>query len=196
MKLAEYIKDFLDNEGRSILALKDYITEDFIRILKFLHNNQTRIIISGTGTSGIIARRMTHVFSCFEENVSFILASDGVHGASGTVHAGDVVIIFSKGGESDEVNQFAAIVKRRGAQIIAVTEKSDSTLGEMSDYHILYSSIENKRQETHIAFSNSLSAAAITDALAIGLMKLKNYDGSGFGAIHPGGAVGKELNPG
>jgi len=191
--IKEYIKEFLNNEGQSILELKEYINDDFIKVLEFLHADNKRIIISGVGTYGIIARRMTHLLSCFGKKASFLHPSDGLHGASGTVHDGDVVIAFSKGGASDELNEFASIIKKRGAYLISVTEKKDSPLGKLSDYIILYSSIENKKQETHIAFSNSLCAAAITDALVVGLMKISNYDGSDFVSIHPGGAVGKEL---
>jgi len=195
-EVKNYLLKFLENESKSIQLLKDFINDDFFAVLEFLAKTPRRILISGVGTSGIIARRMTHLFSCIEENVSFLHSSDGLHGASGAIQRGDVVFVFSKGGASDEVNEFAAIAKRRGAYLVAITEKKDSILGKMSDFVVLYSSIENREQETHIAFSNSLSAGAITDALAIGLMKLKGYDGKNFGSIHPGGAVGKELNPG
>ena len=194
-EVKEYLSKFLENESKSILLLKEFINDDFLHVLEFLSQTPRRILISGVGTSGIIARRMTHLFSCIEENVSFLHSSDGLHGASGAIQKGDVVFVFSKGGASDEVNEFASIVKNRGAHLVSITEKIDSILGRMSDFVILYSSIENKEQETHIAFSNSLCAGAITDALAIGLMKLKGYDGKDFGSIHPGGAVGKELNP-
>jgi arabinose-5-phosphate isomerase len=194
-ELGNYVDRFLENESKSILRLKEFVDDEFFRVLEFLTETPRRIVISGAGTSAIIARRMTHLFSCIEENVSYLHSSDGLHGASGTVQKDDVVFVFSKGGASDEVNQFAAIVKKRGAYLISITEMKDSILGKMSDFVILYSSIENKEQETHIAFSNSLSAGAIADALAIGLMKLKGYDGKDFGSIHPGGAVGKELNP-
>lgn len=196
IEIKDYLTKFLENESKSILLLNEFIDDNFIRLLEFLAQSPRRILISGVGTSGIIARRMTHLFSCIEENVSFLHSSDGLHGASGAIHKGDVVFVFSKGGASDEVNEFASIVKKRSAYLVSITENKDSKLGKMSDFVILYSSIENKVQETHIAFSNSLCAGAITDALAIGLMKLKGYDGKDFGSIHPGGAVGKELNPG
>jgi D-arabinose 5-phosphate isomerase GutQ len=192
--LIVYLSQFLEKEAQSILGLKEFINEEFITLLKKLLKQDGRIFMVGVGTSGVIAKRAAHLFSCIEMPVSYLHPSDSLHGASGTIQAGDTVIIFSKGGKSDEVNTFAKIAKERGAAAIAITEDATSPLGKVCDDVILYGSIENKEQESMIAYSNSLCAGAISDVMCVGLMKLKDYDGSTFGAIHPGGAVGKTLN--
>ena len=168
--------------------------ENLISFLKKLLNQKGRIFFVGVGTSGVIAKRATHLFSCIEMPVSYLHPSDSLHGASGAIQRGDTVIIFSKGGKSDEVNLFAKIAKDRGASTAAITENANSPLGNICDDVILYSSIQNRDQENMIAYSNSLCAGAISDVMCVGLMKLKNIDGSSFGEIHPGGAVGKDLN--
>ena len=193
-ELIKYLNLFIEKEAQSILALKEFINEGLVTLLNKLLIQKGRIFMVGVGTSGVIAKRAAHLFSCIEMPVSYLHPSDSLHGASGTIQNGDTVIIFSKGGKSDEVNTFVKIAKERGAATIAITEDSNSPLGKVCDDVILYGSIENKAQENVIAYSNSLCAGAISDVMCVGLMKLKKYDGSTFGAIHPGGAVGKALN--
>ena len=192
--LVNYLNLFIEREAQSILALKEFINENLVTLLKKLLEQKGRIFMVGVGTSGVIAKRAAHLFSCIEMPVSYLHPSDSLHGASGTIQAGDTVMIFSKGGKSDEVNAFATIAKARGAATVAITEDATSPLGLACDEVILYGSIENREQETMIAYSNSLCAGAISDVMCVGLMKLKDYDGREFGAIHPGGAVGKTLN--
>lgn len=192
-EIINYLNEFIENVGQSVINLKKNIDDNFLDVLNELLNHKGKIFISGSGTSGIIARRMSHVLSCIEMPVSFIHPSDGLHGASGAVQMDDIVIIISKGGESDDANEFASIARQRGAFIIAVTENSKSTLALMSNKVLLYSSNENRMQEGYITFSNSLCSACITDALVVALMKLRDYDEKKLGSIHPSGAVGKKL---
>lgn len=192
--MKEYLDQFLERDSQSILLLKKFITDDFFKVVDLVIDHKGKIIVSGIGTSGTVARRMVHLLSCCGLPASFLHPSDGLHGASGTIHADDIVILYSKGGRSDEVNQFALIAKKRGAFIISVIENTNSALAEISDQLLPYSAIENKEQEGWICYSNSICAAVISDALCIAIMKIKNVDWEEFGVIHPGGAVGKLLS--
>jgi len=192
-EMIEYLKEFLKRESQSINDLKKFITDDFFKVLDEVLMSEGRIFVSGIGTSGTIARRMTHLLSCCSYPASFLHPSDGQHGASGAIQEGDLIILYSKGGESDEVINFAKIARHRKASVISVTESRMNTLAKNSDHVLLYKSQNNEDQEGWICYSNSLSAAAIGDALCVAIMKLRIMDWEEFGMIHPGGAVGKQL---
>jgi arabinose-5-phosphate isomerase len=124
----------------------------------------------------------------------FIHAADSLHGGAGAVRSEDIVYIISKGGQSAEINQFARLVKDRGAKVIAQTEAPDSPLGLMSDavFHVV------ARGDVDpfgmIAIGSSLVNSAACDVLCVLLLEKRGYSRNQFGTTHPGGAVGRKLS--
>jgi arabinose-5-phosphate isomerase len=123
----------------------------------------------------------------------FIHPGDGQHGLSGAVTSKDILMAISKGGETTEVNHLARIAKQRGAILIALTEKPDSTLGQMSDIVLKVVAPVDVDPYGMIATGSSLVNSAFCDALCVVLLKLRGYSQEHFGQTHPGGAVGLKL---
>jgi arabinose-5-phosphate isomerase len=123
----------------------------------------------------------------------FVHPGDSQHGLSGALRAQDVLIALSKGGETAEVNYLASIAKERGAKLIGLTEKPDSTLGKMSDICLEVKAPEGVDPFGMVATGSSLVNAVYGDALCVVLLHLRGYTVEEFGKTHPGGAVGKKI---
>jgi D-arabinose 5-phosphate isomerase GutQ len=148
------------------------------------------------GTSGAMARRLAHLLTCSGTPALFISAADGLHGGSGAVKPEDVLIVISKGGRSDELNQFVSIVRSRGARVVALTEATDSPLAQQSDAIVRFRAPEGVDLHGMIATGTSLVNGAVGDALCIALLEMRGHTREAFGETHPGGAVGKKLAEG
>lgn len=186
-------KAVIANEALAIQALAGQMDENLIDVANLLLNCKGHVMVSGMGTSGAVARRFAHLLSCSGIPAMFFSAADGLHGASGAITANDVVFIISKGGRSDELNQFAEIAKSRGAKIVAQTEKPDSPLGQMSDAVYKVKLVGDVDPYGMIATGTSLVNAVAGDVLCVLLLELGGYTKESFGQTHPGGAVGVTL---
>jgi arabinose-5-phosphate isomerase len=188
--------DTIEREARAVASVKEQCGPSLMAAADLIFHCQGHVLVAGAGTSRAIAQRFAHLLACCGTPGLFISAADAIHGGSGAVTARDVVYIISKGGQSEEINQFAGICKGNGAKIIAHTEKPDSPLGRMSDavYHIV--APEGVDPYGMIATGSSLANGAACDALCCVLLKMRGYTQEQFGRTHPGGAVGKMVAEG
>jgi arabinose-5-phosphate isomerase len=155
-----------------------------------------KVITTGIGTSGAIARRMAHLLSLTGTPALYVHPSDGVHGSLGAVAVGDTVLALSKGGDSDEVNTFASRASVRGARVVAVTTQAGSPLATIADVVVALPGAEREDPGGIIAMGSTLTVAALGDAVALTLMRLRGYSWSDVLYAHPGGAVGKRAERG
>ena len=183
----------VNNECDAVRKITGQLDESLVAVVDMLYECPGHVLVTGAGTSRAVAQRFAHLLSCGGTPALYISAPDSLHGGSGAIKPGDVVYIISKGGESAQVNAFAQIAHRRGAKIIAHTEKPGSTLGQFSDvvFHI------ETRGEVDpygmIATGSSLVNSAACDVLCVLLLEKRGYTKEVFGQTHPGGAVGKKL---
>ena len=167
--------------------------EEFARAVVAL-GNADRIAAAGCGHSGIACRHFAHLMCCIDLPARFLSPAEAVHGGLGYLHEGDVLVIVSRGGKTDELVAIVDVAKAKGATIICVTEKFESPLAQMSDIKLrMVISKEcdkyNCQGTTSFAVTN-----AIFDALQSALVEYTEYKNETFALIHPGGAVGKRLN--
>lgn len=186
-------REVVEREARAILALTSQFDDGLADVIALLLNCPGHVLVTGAGTSHAMAHRFAHLLSCCGVPALCIDAADGIHGGSGAITADDVVFIISKGGHSAEINQFAEIVRARGAKIIAQTENPDSPLGQLSDAIFAVRTIGEVDPYGMIATGSSLVNGAAEDALCVLLLELGDYSQDEFGMTHPGGAVGKKL---
>jgi D-arabinose 5-phosphate isomerase GutQ len=151
------------------------------------------VLIAGAGTSRAVAQRFAHLLSCCGTPALPISAADALHGGAGAVTGRDVVYIISKGGESEEVNRFAAIARERGARVIAQTEAPTSSLAAMADAVFVARTVGEVDPYGMVATGSSLVNSAACDVLCVLLLELRGYSQEAFGQTHPGGAVGQTL---
>lgn len=154
----------------------------------------TLTITSACGSSSFATRKFAHSLCCVECPAKFIPPSDAVHGGMGALKEGNLLILVSKGGKTDELIPMAEIAKKKKANIIVITANPDAALGAYADVVIPLPIIEESDRYGVMSTASFAATVAIFDALMVGLMEEKDYALSEFALIHPGGAVGKRIN--
>ena len=189
-------KDAYDIEAACIREMKEYFEEDAFSSAVELLAAAERIGTSGCGHSGIICRHFAHLLCCIERPARFISPAEAVHGATGFLQKGDVMVFASRGGKTKELLPIVEICKAKGVKIIAVTENTSSPLAEAADV-ILKQHVNRETDPWNTQGTTSTTAlCVIFHALQTALIEVTGYRVEQFARIHPGGAVGERLNAG
>jgi arabinose-5-phosphate isomerase len=184
-------KKVLDIESKEILNAKEFINESFAEVITKIDQCKGRVILSGMGKSGHIARKIASTLSSTGTPSFFMHPGEASHGDLGMITKEDVVIFLSNSGESNEIFSLIPIIKRIGALIISVTGNSKSDLACYSDFHIS-SKVRSEACPLNLAPTASSSVMlAIGDAVAVSLFQIKGFTADDFIQSHPGGALGK-----
>ncbi len=192
-KIIEMAKRVIDIEANSLNELKDKIDENFVKAVETIYNAKGRTIVTGMGKSGIIARKVVATMNSTGTPAIFLHPSDAVHGDLGIVRKEDVIIIISKSGNTQEIQQLIPMFKRIGVPIIAIVGDKNSNLATSSDI-VIDVSVKEEACPFDLAPTASTTAAlAMGDALAISLLDKRNFTKEDFALFHPGGILGKHL---
>ncbi len=181
-------------ESDSILATRDKMDmEAFEKAVDALCKAE-RIGTAGCGHSGIACQHFAHSMCCVERPARFISPAEAVHGATGYLQEGDVMVWASRGGKTDELFKILEICHVKKVTVIGVTENLASPLAEMSDIVVpMVVTSETDRYNSQ-GTSSFTALAAVFDALQTAVIEETGYKNEQFALIHPGGAVGKRLN--
>ena len=181
-------------ESDSILATRDAMDmEAFAKAVEALSKAE-RIGTAGCGHSGIACMHFAHSMCCVERPARFISPAEAVHGATGYLQEGDVMVWASRGGKTDELFKILEICHVKKVTVIGVTENLASPLADMSDIVIpMVVTSETDRYNSQ-GTSSFTALAAVFDALQTAVIEETGYKNEQFALIHPGGAVGKRLN--
>ncbi len=153
-----------------------------------------RIASSGCGHSGIACRHFAHLMCCAERPAHFISPAEAVHGGLGYMKKGDVMLLVSRGGKTDELLTILDVCKTKGAIVIGVTENLESPLATEADI-VLAMKVTKECDKYNCQGTTSFAVTnAIFDALQAAVIEYTGYQKMDFALIHPGGAVGKRLN--
>jgi arabinose-5-phosphate isomerase len=167
--------------------------EDVNKAVDLLRSTAGKVIVTGVGKSGVIAKKIAQTMTSSGTLAVFVDPSDAIHGGLGMFAADDVVIALSNSGETDEILAILPYVKARVGSLIGITGKIDSTLGRTADA-VLNASVEKEACPLNLAPTASTTVAlAIGDALAMALMEAKGLTAEDFAANHPAGQLGKRL---
>ena len=153
-----------------------------------------RIAASGCGHSGIACRHFAHSMCCIERPARFLSPSEAVHGATGFLQQGDVLVVASRGGKTSELLPIIDIARKKNAFVIAVTENITSPMAQMSDVALPMKVCREIDRYNTQGTSSFVALTAVFDALQVALMEETGFCGEQFALIHPGGAVGERLN--
>ena len=181
-------------ESDSILATRDKMDmEAFEKAVDALCKAE-RIGTAGCGHSGIACMHFAHSMCCVERPARFISPAEAVHGATGYLQEGDVMVWASRGGKTDELFKILEICHVKKVTVIGVTENLASPLADMSDIVIpMVVTSETDRYNSQ-GTSSFTALAAVFDALQTAVIEETGYKNEQFALIHPAGAVGKRLN--
>ncbi len=180
-------------EAREVLNLSNSLTEDFQMAVEAIFNSKGKLIVSGIGKSGIIGKKISATMSSTGTPSFFLHPSEAYHGDLGMVEKSDIVLLISNSGESDEVLRVIPFLKSNGNKIIGMSGNVNSTLAKNSDYH-LNIGVEKEACPLQLAPTSSTTATLVMgDALAVVLMKLRDFKERDFAKFHPGGSLGRRL---
>ncbi len=194
MELIDRARQAFSLEAESIIKTGELLTPELLGKAVKLLAEAPRIGTSGCGHSGIACRHFAHLLCCVERPARFISPAEAVHGATGFIQKGDVIVFVSRGGKTAELIPILDICKRKGASVITLPENLTSVLAQGSDVVLpMYISSEtdkyNCQGTTSFAVTN-----AIFDALQAAIIDYTDYQNEKFAIVHPGGAVGERLN--
>jgi arabinose-5-phosphate isomerase len=186
-------KRILRLEATAVQRLADTLGPAFARAIEILAAARGRVIVSGVGKSGLIARKIAATFTSTGTPATFVHPVDSLHGDLGIVGRDDVAIMLSKSGASDELFGFVNQLKRLGVPLIALTGAADSPLGRQATVVLDASVAEEACPETLAPTASTTVALALGDALAVTLLEVKGFRREDFAALHPGGVLGRKL---
>jgi arabinose-5-phosphate isomerase len=186
-------RNVLDIEADAVRALSERIDGGFVAAVDLLLGCRGRVVVSGIGKSGHIARKLAATFASTGTPAFFVHPAEASHGDLGMVTADDVFVALSNSGESEELVAILPLVKRIGAKLIAMTGRPESTLARVADVH-LNSGVEKEACPMNLAPTASTTAAlALGDALAVAVLDARGFGPDDFARSHPGGALGRRL---
>ncbi|CAG4891024.1 Arabinose 5-phosphate isomerase KdsD [Paraburkholderia saeva] len=186
-------RDVLDIEADAVRALRDQLDDGFVEAIDFILSCRGRVVVSGIGKSGHVARKMAATLASTGSPAFFVHPAEASHGDLGMVTADDVFIAMSNSGESEELVSILPLIKRLGAKLIAITGKPASTLAKLADVH-LNAGVSKEACPMNLAPTASTTAAlALGDALAVAVLDARGFGADDFARSHPGGALGRRL---
>lgn len=187
-------RELVHRESQTVAAVVAVIgNQEFLAVLELFLNAGGKVIASGSGTSGTVARRLAHLLSVTGTPALYLNPTDALHGSLGAVSSQDVVVAISKGGGTGELTDFANRSKTRGATIVALTCREESALKDVAD-HVVVIPAGDSDPAGAIAMGSTLAMGAWTDAMAMTLMKLRGYSWADVLFTHPAGSVGEQAS--
>jgi len=192
-QIIDFAQNILSIEAEEINNAKSKIDEKFVELTELIFSCRGRIVLSGMGKSGHIARKIASTFSSTGTAAFFMHPGEASHGDLGMIQREDIVIFFSNSGKSDELTAIIPNIKRIGAKIISITNNNASFLTSQSDIHI---NLNVKKEACPLGLAPTASstvALAFGDALALSVLDLKEFTAEDFIRSHPGGNLGKNI---
>jgi arabinose-5-phosphate isomerase len=183
----------LQTEADAILALIDRLDDRFEKAVHILLDCRGRVIVTGMGKSGIIARKIAATLSSTGTPAFFLHPAEAIHGDLGVLQSDDVILALSNSGETEELLRLLETIKRLGARMIAMTGDCASTLGQAADVALDCQVSEEACPMNLVPTASTTAALALGDALAMTLFVAKGFRQEDFANIHPGGKIGKRL---
>jgi arabinose-5-phosphate isomerase len=186
-------REVLTTEAAAITALSARLGAPFAAAVLLILRCNGRVVCSGIGKSGHIAHKLAATFASTGTPAFFVHPAEAGHGDLGMIAPGDVVVMLSNSGETDELVHLLPHLKRQGALIIALTGNERSALAQAADVH-LDAAVDSEACPLGLAPTASTTAAlALGDALALALLDARGFSVEDFARSHPGGALGRRL---
>ncbi|MGL4766670.1 MAG: KpsF/GutQ family sugar-phosphate isomerase [Formosimonas sp.] len=193
LEILAQARDVLRIEARALDALTHQVGAPFVAAVRLLLACTGRVVVSGMGKSGHIARKIAATLASTGTPAFFVHPAEASHGDLGMIMPEDVVLALSNSGKSDELLAILPIVQRCGTRIISMTGDEASPLAQLADVHVLVQVAQEACPLNLAPTASTTAALALGDALAVALLKVRGFDEHDFARSHPGGAIGKKL---
>ena len=183
----------VETEARAIDILKSRIDASFLRACELMFDCPGRVIVSGMGKSGHVARKIAATLASTGTPAFFVHPGEASHGDLGMITQKDVVLALSNSGETDELLTILPLIKRQGVPLILMTGNPDSSLAAMADVHLDVSVPEEACPLGLAPTASTTAALVMGDALAIALLEARGFTDEDFARSHPAGTLGRRL---
>ncbi len=193
MDRLQIVKTALKTEAMEILKASENLSKEIEKAIDIIYNLKGKLIVTGVGKSGLVGAKMAATFASTGTSSFFLHPTEALHGDLGMIGKEDGVLAISYSGESEELSKILPHIKRFDIKLIGMTRDKNSTLGRYSDV-VIPIKVEREACPLNIVPTSSTTLTmALGDAIAIVLMKMRNFKKEDFASFHPGGALGKRL---
>ena len=189
----ERARRVIRQEADAVAALEERIGHEFGGAVEAILEATGRVIVSGVGKSGIVARKIAATLTSTGTPATFLHPVEALHGDLGIVGPGDVAVLLSKSGESEELRGLVEYLGRMGVRLVAMTGRPGSSLARQSEFVLDCSVAEEACPHDLAPTSSTTAALAMGDALAVALLLRRGFGRDDFARLHPGGALGRRL---
>ena len=191
------VRDFalqvIETEAAAVRAMASAIDESFENAVRLILDCPAAVLTTGIGKAGHVARKVSATLASTGTPSHFLSPADALHGDLGAVRRGDIVLIFSASGESDEILRLLSIVKKLDHPVISITASKTNGLGRFSDVVLQIGRIEEACPLGLAPSASTTAMLALGDALALSVMKLRKFTADDFALFHPAGQLGRRL---
>ena len=187
-------KNVIKIEAEAVANLEASINKDFIKAVDTIYESKGRVVLTGMGKSGLIARKIVATLNSTGTAAIYLHPTDALHGDLGMVRKEDIVMIISKSGSTDELSKLLPMFKRLGVKLIAMSGNPDSSLVNESDIFLNISVKEEACPHDLTPTSSTTATLAMGDALSVALLQKRGFTAEDFALLHPGGSLGKRLS--
>jgi arabinose-5-phosphate isomerase len=189
----QFARQVIEAEASAVRAVAQGVDADFGRAVQLILDCSASVLTTGVGKAGHVARKISATFSSTGTPSHFLSPADSVHGDLGAIRQGDVVLIFSASGESDEVLRLLSLVKKLNHPVIAITASRNNSLGRFADMVLQMGKIDEACPLGLAPSASTTAMLALGDALALTVMKLRKFTAEDFAVFHPAGQIGRKL---
>lgn len=187
-------KEVVRIEAEAVSGLIKSINDDFVQAIEILLNCKGRVVLTGMGKSGLIARKIVATLNSTGTPAIYLHPTDALHGDLGMVRKEDVVILLSKSGATEEIINLIPMFKRLGVKLIGMIGNSNSKLADEVDVNLLVDVKEEACPFDLAPTASTTATLVLGDALAVCLLQMRNFTAQDFAMLHPGGSLGKRLS--
>lgn len=192
-RILEDAKTLIEGEARALSVAAAAIDSKFNEVIRLILDLEGKLVLTGVGKSGLVASKIASTFSSTGTPAYFLHPTEALHGDLGSLGPKDLLFTVGKSGESREILELLEASKRLGIRSIALTNRAGSSVSIRADVSLVYP-LEHEACPYDLApTTSSLIALAIGDALALTVMKLKDFRPKDFAKYHPGGKLGQRL---
>jgi len=187
-------KSVIKIEAEAVANLEASINKDFIKAVDTIYESKGRVVLTGMGKSGLIARKIVATLNSTGTAAIYLHPTDALHGDLGMVRKEDVVILISKSGSTEEIVKLMPMFKRLGVKLIAMSGNPNSSLVKQSDIFLNISVKEEACPHDLAPTSSTTATLVMGDALSVALLQKRGFTAEDFALLHPGGSLGKRLS--
>lgn len=191
--LLEFARQAIETEANAVRQMLSALDESFLKAVRLVVDCQGAVLTSGVGKAGHVARKLSASFSSTGTPSHFLNPAESLHGDVGSVRKGDIVLILSHSGESDEILRLLSVIKKLAHPVIAITWSAENPLGRFADVVLATGKIEEACPLGLAPSASTTAMTALGDALFLTVMKARNFGSDDFALYHPAGHLGRKL---